>query len=302
MLNDGPGEEKKSNAPQASPPARGNTTDYAPSTSASQARGRGLTPLQTPSQTPGGGQYPFPGPHHHQQQQQQHLAQSPISGPTYRPYDAYAATTPVGRPPSQTFHFAQPSPSNYPQNVHNTMSMSPTPPSHHSQTPHSVRQSPMTTTMGHPPPLQQQQSFPPPFHHSQPSTPLGPPPPMIGRRSDQLDLSSPYHQRNHSGASNGMVAGSPAQHNLSIGNLVESPSANYHRPSSTRHSTSDYMSSADRDRSVSVSPKTKVPVRQPSIGSRHSSQQESYSARSSMQPSASMASQTGTPGRVPAAT
>lgn len=303
MLNEGPAEEKKNSAPQASPPAQGHTIDYAPSTSASQARGRGLTPLQTPLQTPGGGQYSYPGPQQQHGHPQQQPAQSPISGPPHRPYDAYAATTPVGRPPSQSFQFAQPSPSHYQANHHaqHTMSMSPTPPSHHSQTPHSVRQSPLATTMGYPPPLQQQQSFPPPFHHSQPSTPLGPPPPLIGRHPTQLDMSSPYHQRTHSGASNGMVAGSPAQHNLSIGNLVESPSANYHRPSSTRRSTSDYMSSADRDRSVSVSPKTKVPMRQPSSGSRHSSQQESYSARSSMQPSASVASQIGTPGRVQAA-
>ncbi|CZT18511.1 uncharacterized protein RCC_04356 [Ramularia collo-cygni] len=302
MLNDGPAEERRSAAPQASPPARGHTIDHAPSTSASQARNRGLTPLQTPSQTPGGSQYPFPGPPQAQQQLHQHPAQSPISGPSYRPYDAYTATTPGARPTSQNYHFAQPSPSQYQQpglHAQHTMSMSPTPPSHHSHTPHSVRQSPMATAMGQPPP-QQQQAYPSSFHRSQPSTPLGPPPPLTGRHSNQLDMSSPYHQRTYSGASNGMVTGSPAQHNLSIGSLVESPSANYHRPSSARRSTSDYMSSAERERSLSVSPKTKVPARQPSSGSRHSSQQESYSARSSMQPSASVASQMGTPVRVPA--
>ena len=80
--------------------------------------------------------------------------------------------------------------------------------------------------------------------------------------------------------SNGIVSNSPAQHHPSVGNLVESPNPHSHH----MRRTSDYLAQMDRERSVSVSPKTKVPPRPPSMSSRHSSQQEIYgSARSSMQ-------------------
>lgn len=253
-----------------------------------QPQSRGLTPLQTSSHAPGGGQYPFP--------QQQQPAQSPVSAQPrypplqmqqqYRPYDAHSATTPGARPPSHGF--AQPSPSagqfSRPHNAH--PSLSPTPSSHHSQTPHSMRQSPMAM-MGHPPPQQ-----PPPPHHyhsSQPSTPLGPPQLPQRHSNPQLDMTSPYHSRTFSGTSNGMMTNSPAHHHQSIGQAIASPAA-YSRPSPQQRRTSDhYRTSLDhtREKSESVSPKTQP--RPPSLGSRQSSQQEVHSARSSLQPGVSVA-------------
>ena len=241
-------------------------------------QGQGLTPLQTPPQAPGGVQYPFPS----------QTAQSPVGvhpGQQYRAYEVYAASTPGGRPSSHGYQFPQPTPAqHHPPGVPQGMyaypnsSLSPTPSSHHSQTPHSVRQSPLSA-MSYPPSQQHPQHQ---HQHSQPSTPLGPPPLYHQRSSHHADIHSPFHQRTLSSTSNGLMSGSPVQHHPSIGNLVESPNA-YNRPSPHLRRTSDYLSQVERERSVSVSPKTKVPPRPPSFGSRNSSQQETYSSRSSVQ-------------------
>ncbi|KAK4508623.1 hypothetical protein PRZ48_002362 [Zasmidium cellare] len=326
MLNDGdappkrpsqtspPASSRTTSATQASPPAQQNggyaptPGGYAPARPSQQQtplfgppsasagppgqfQSRGVTPLQTPS-AGGGGQYPFP---------QQPPLQSPATAhpgaqqqQQYRPYEPYSATTPGARPPSHGY--AQPSPSlgqyQHALNAAHNASLSPTPPSHPSQTPHAMRQSPLAT-MGHPPPA-------PPHHYhqqSQPNTPLGPPQLPQRHSQNQLDMSSPYHQRTYSGTSSGMISGSPAQHHPSIGNLVDSPSA-YNRPSPQARRTSDYRSSVDRERSESVSPKTIVQPRPPSLGSRHSSQQEVYSTRGSLPPSAGVAPSAATPGHV----
>lgn len=250
-------------------------------------QGTGLTPLQTPIQQ-------TPGAHY---QSQSPAAAYPAQ--QYQPYGPYPASTPGPRPPSHGMQYPQASPSQYPQqqgmpphlqHTQQTHSMSPTPPSHHSQTPHSVRHSPMS---GIPYSQQQQQQphplYPQHYQHSQPSTPLGPPPLQYPRSTNHThhDQQSPYHQRNISGASNGLASGSPAQHHPSIGNLVESPSAHPRETSHLRR-TSEYLAQQGRERSVSVSPKTKVPPRVPSRSeSRHSSQQDIYntgtSARTSLQ-------------------
>jgi len=250
-----------------------------PSAGASLCRqSTGLTPLQTQGQSQGG-QYPFP-----------QAAQSPgTAGPLgqqYRAYDSYSTWTPGARPTSHGY--PQPSPSQLPLTgvtsttyQHPTTSLSPTPPSHHSSyTPHSFRQSPLSvmSQIPHQPPPQQH------YHHpSQPSTPLGPPALLYQRTSNHSshpDVLSPYNQRTLSGTSNGFASGSPAQHHPSIGNLVDSPGAYNHHI----RRTSDHIAQIDRERSVSVSPKTKVPPRPPSLSSRHSSQQDLYgSVRSSIQ-------------------
>lgn len=329
MLNDKPAPEKKSSqssppplaggmgAPQTSPPPSsyaqngGYSAGYAPhratpgqgpgqqtplygppSASISSIQSKGLTPLQTPSQV-GGGQYPFP--------QQQPPLQSPASAHPGTTQYPSSVTTPGPRPLSHGNAHAVPqqSPSmpayQQPVNPHHH-SLSPTPSSHHSHTPSGIRQSPMAT--GYPSSYQSAHPIQH-YHQSQPNTPLGPPPQIPSRHSNtsQLDVSSPNHFRTHSGASNGVVAGSPAQHHPSIGNLVESPSL-YTRASPQTRRVSDHRSSASRERSVSVSPKTVPPPRPPSLGSRHSSQQEVYSARSSLQPGASVASQSETPHHV----
>ncbi|KAI5370889.1 putative mRNA triphosphatase Cet1, CYTH-like domain superfamily, RNA 5'-triphosphatase Cet1/Ctl1 [Septoria linicola] len=249
--------------------------------SQSQPHSRGLTPLRTPGHGPGQGtSYPFPA----QQQHHQQPLQSPVTaGPTpqqYRPFDSYASTTPGARPGNP--YGAQPSPSQYGPGAH--PSQSPTPSSHHSQTPQSMRQSPRAV-MGHPPP-----QHPPHFHPSQPSTPLGPPTHVPRHAMNGIDGASPFHQRTVSGASNGYPARSPAQHQTSITSLIESPTV--HPRQSPRRSASEYPSIIDdRARSESVSPKTKVPPRPPSLSSRHSSQHEVHSARSSLQHSTSVVSQ-----------
>jgi hypothetical protein len=242
---------------------------------------KGATPLQTPSHA-APGQYPFP----------QHPSQSPVAHPgqQYSPYAAHPAGTPGGRPMSHGNQQQQPP---TPNQMHQagvppgfqqySSSHSPTPPSHHAQTPHSVRQSPLATFAPPPQPQPVQQY---PYQQSQPSTPLGPPPLQYQRTSghgSHPEIFSPPHQRHFSSASNGIVAGSPAQHHPSVGNLIESPNA-YNRPSPQTRRTSDYLSQGDRDRSLSVSPKTKVVPRLPSHGSRASSLNDNYSARASLQP------------------
>ncbi|CAK3894176.1 mRNA-capping enzyme subunit beta [Lecanosticta acicola] len=262
-----------------------------PSASMPPSQSRGLTPLHTPSQA-GSGQYPFPP--------QQQPLQSPASAHPGQAQQYFSATTPGPRPSSHGYSSAHPQPSpsmvGYQQavNAHHN-SMSPTPSSHHSQTPSGIRQSPLAP--GHQS-AYQQPPHPSHYQHSQPNTPLGPPQiPQRHSNNSQLDVSSPIHYRSPSGASNGITAGSPAQHHPSIGNLVESPSL-LHRPSPQTRRVSDHRSSASRERSVSVSPKTVPPPRPPSLGSRHSSQQEVYSARSSLQPGASVAAQSETPHHV----
>ena len=77
---------------------------------------------------------------------------------------------------------------------------------------------------------------------------------------------------------------------------MDSPSA-YNRPSPHLRRTSDYLNQVERERSVSVSPKTKVPPRPTSLSSRHSSsQQDAYSNRSSLQ--TSVAQLAGSPSHV----
>lgn len=239
---------------------------------------KGATPLQTPSHA-APGQYPFP-----------HPSQSPVAHPgqQYSPYANHPAGAPGGRPMSHGQQQQPPTPNQMhpggvPAGFQYSSSHSPTPPSQHAQTPHSVRQSPLAT-FAHPPQPQPAQQYP--YQQSQPSTPLGPPSLQYQRTSahgSHPEMFSPPHQRHFSGASNGIVAGSPAHHHPSVGNLLESPNA-YNRPSPQMRRTSDYLSQGERDRSLSVSPKTKVVPRLPSHGSRQSSLTDNYSARASLQP------------------
>lgn len=238
---------------------------------------KGPTPLQTPSHAPPG-QYPYP----------QQPSQSPVAthpGQQYSPYSAHHSGASGSRPMSQSYP-QQPSQPHLhhggvPAGFHQYSSHSPTPPSQHGQTPHSVRQSPLATFAPPPQPLQTQQY---PYQHSQPSTPLGPPSLQYQRTSghgSHPEALSPQHSRQYSGASNGMIAGSPAQHHPSVGNLIDSPSV-YNRQSPQVRRTSDYLSQGERERSLSVSPKTRVVPRLPSHGSRQSSVNEGYGGRTSI--------------------
>lgn len=260
--------------PQYAPPPQ----EHRSPTGSLNFHSKGATPLQTPSHY-ASGQYPFP----------QNPSQSPVAthpSQQYPPYSAHPSTAPGSRPSSHGIS-QQPLSSHLPQGggpagfQQYSSSHSPTPPSQHHHTPHSVRQSPHST-FAHPPQPPQAQQYP--YQHSQPSTPLGPPSLQYQRTSghgSHPEIFSPNHQRQFSGASNGMIAGSPAQHHPSVGNLIESPSA-YSRQSPQVRRTSDYLSQGERERSESVSPKTRVVPRLPSHGSRQSSVNDVYGSRTSI--------------------
>jgi hypothetical protein len=264
--------------PQYAPPPQ----EHRSPTGSVNLQNRGVTPLQTPSHY-SSGQYPFP----------QNPSQSPVAthpSQQFGPYSGHPSAAPGSRPMSHGIAQQQQSPSSHlPQSAgpagfqQYSSSHSPTPPSQHN--PHSVRQSPHATFAPPPqPPQTQQYSYQHPHQHSQPSTPLGPPSLQYQRTSghgSHPDVFSPNHQRQFSGASNGMVAGSPAQHHPSVGNLIDSPSA-YSRQSPQMRRTSDYTSQGERDRSESVSPKTRVVPRLSSHGSRQSSVNDVYGSRASI--------------------
>nr|OQO26768.1 hypothetical protein B0A51_07372 [Rachicladosporium sp. CCFEE 5018] len=217
-----------------------------------------LTPLQTRGPP---GQFPFSGqasasPSGYSQHHTP-LTHTPGGHPQYLPQQS--------QPPSLGQHHPH---SAHPQLYRQqTSSSSPTPSSQHSQPPYGIRQSPLAATSHLP-----HQAPPPHFQQypSHPGTPLGPP--SLQQRgsahSAHQDVYSPLHQRNLSGVSNGVAGGSPARQYLHMG-----------QQQSQAPIVSEYF---ERERSLSVSPKTQVPVRVPSLGSRQSSYQEPQSARSSM--------------------
>jgi len=264
--------------PQYAPPPQ----EHRSPTGSVNLQNRGVTPLQTPSHY-ASGQYPFP----------QNTSQSPVAtqpNQQYGPYSGHPSAAPGSRPMSHGIAQQQQSPSSHlPQNAgpagfhQYSSSHSSTPPSQ--PNPHSVRHSPHATFAPPPqPPQAQQYSYQHPHQHSQPSTPLGPPSLQYQRTSghgSHPDVFSPNHQRQFSGASNGMVAGSPAQHHPSVGNLIDSPSA-YSRQSPQMRRSSDFTSQGERDRSESVSPKTRVVPRLPTHGSRQSSVNDAYGSRASI--------------------
>ncbi|KAK5709641.1 hypothetical protein LTR17_019577 [Elasticomyces elasticus] len=288
MLNNGPEPDRK--AASRTPP--GASLSLSRQTS-------GLTPLQTTSQGQTSTQYQYPSQH-----SQSPAVQQP-PGSQYQSYGSYSATTPGGRPPGQPYQYPQASPSQQAWNSQptalsaaqgTTHSHSPTPPSQHGHTPQSMRQSPLSTILHGPSQQhQQQQQTSYQYQHSQPSTPLGPPPLQYSRTSThgyQEQQQSPYHQRQSSITSNGLTTGSPAAHLASIGNILDSPGVVLRQSPHVRP-TSEYLTQVGRDRSLSVSPKTKVIPRTLSQSSRQSSQAENYgSARSSLQHQHSLSSLT----------
>lgn len=256
-----------------------------------------LTPLQTPTgtpgQAPGATGYPFPsGPY-----------QSPSQPQHYRANDAYQhqVATPGGsRPPAPLYQYSQAASSPYgapsqqqpppPPALHHSAShpsMSPTPPGFRHQPPPHVREGSMSTTQHYPHP---QPQYPMNNQHpSQPSTPLGPPSAAQFQRQFP-PAQSPYgqpHHRTSSGASHGQVHGivpnSPAQ-SVAAGHLSESPAIMGHPGPiglPKRQTSGSYVSDAERERSLSVSPKTRIVPRHNSQGSYYSNQ-DAPSARNSV--------------------
>ncbi|KAK5171716.1 uncharacterized protein LTR77_003352 [Saxophila tyrrhenica] len=277
LMNDG-GEEESSPRKNTSPEAKRNSQPSGTTPAVNGHHAQGYAHPHAHPQVPLPGYGPPPSLPTARSSGSQGFPQlhTPGQGPPdyrYRSQDGFSATTPGGRPPTASYGYpVQQSPSSASIPLpHQSTSASPTPSSHHSQhrhTPGSVRQSPqavMSQPPNQPPSAgmyQQsgayQQS---PYTQAQPRTPHGPPPPLLPQHSSSyLDMSSPVHSRTFSGTSQGnaFTAQSPA----AISNLVESPNT-FHRPSPAdlqRHST-QYLTqqfTQERERSLSVSPKTQV--------------------------------------------
>lgn len=219
-----------------------------------------LSPYQpTPFSSHGGSQYPFPGntnqsPSHGGpgfQYQQRDGQPAPISGG----YPPYGQSTPLSQTPtaatpgSAQTYFSQ----TRPQSSHSGS----TPSSAQAQTPSLARQSPSRTQQQTRAPSQ---TFVSQQYLSQPSTPLGPPS-TFGKVNSSMPRDSPgsyVHQRNHSGDSYShpaLLAQSPSSEHP--GSFRISPLGyGARRP---RNSSRDQSMSAERERSLSVSPKTRLP-------------------------------------------
>lgn len=219
-----------------------------------------LSPYQPTSfSSHGGSQYSFPGnanqsPTHSGpgfQYQQREGQTAPMSGG----YPPYGQSTPLSQTPtaatpgSAQTYFSQ----TRPQSSHSAS----TPTSAQAQNFNFARQSPSIT--------QQQirapsQAFVSPQYMSQPSTPLGPPS-TFGKVNSGMPRDSPgsyVHRRNHSGDSYShpaLLAQSPSSEHP--GAFRISPLGYGSRR--LRDSSRDQSMSAERERSLSVSPKTRLP-------------------------------------------
>lgn len=249
----------RENRPPQPPPlqAPAHTDFRSSSTSSYQSV---LSPYQPTSfSSHGGSQYPFPGnpnqsPSHGGpgfQYQQRDGQTDPISGG----YPPYAQSTPLSQTPtaatpgSAQTYFSQ----TRPQSSHSAS----TPMSAQAQTSGLAHQSPSITQQQTRAPSQ---TFVSQQYLSQPSTPLGPPS-TFGKVNSGMPRDSPgsyVHQRNHSGDSYShpaLLAQSPSSEHP--GSFRISPLGyGARRP---RNSSRDQSMSAERERSLSVSPKTRLP-------------------------------------------
>ena len=214
-----------------------------------------------------GTQYPFP----------QNTGRSPANGSSIPSYSQREHTTTVVAPKSQSYGQPNPSPftptTNTPGNIQN-YTQYPRPASSHASTPTSAQSHTQNSSRDGPQPMQthihiQTHSTSSQAYQSQPGTPLGPPPPM-GRpiANIQRDKSGSYpydHHRNLSGSSYGhQQSEQPSPTNDMSISMTASPTAYSSRqPSLTSRG---YLTDQDRERSLSVSPKTRLPS-QTRIGS-----------------------------------
>ncbi|MCJ1257407.1 mRNA-capping enzyme subunit beta [Lignoscripta atroalba] len=243
--------------PPLQPPAQRDLQSPSDSVSLHSAQ----SPYQyTPTSSRGGSQYPFP-------QNTGRNSANGSSGPAYTQREH--STTVVG---AGSQSYGQPSPSlfapttNTPGSIQNYIQY-PRPQSSHSSTPTSAqshmqsfpRESPHSK---HSQIYTQTQPYPSQPYPSQPGTPLGPPPP-IGRPSSSLHRetsgSYPYdHHRTQSGSSLGnsqALVHSPT--NEAPSSFTDSPTTYGSRHPSLN--SRSYLADQDRERSLSVSPKTRLP-------------------------------------------
>ncbi|KAI5255831.1 mRNA triphosphatase CET1 [Aureobasidium subglaciale] len=266
--------------------------DGASGRSSSQHEGsqRGsFPPPSLPPQRSSSGTYT--GAPQQQQQHQQHPQPPPPQYYQQRPQPPYQhevrhsnPSTPLAlhTPQQQQYPSSQypfpPQPNHHQQQ----QQQPPPPPPHHSPSQHYPQHTPRQQSQPHyphsmsptPPGAAHRSSHQYPPQHSQPSTPLGPPMVPFSRQSS---LAQSQHNRAASGASHAL------QHQMSIplqspanslppqfAHPQESPQAYVKRPSV------DYPTNiSERDRSLSVSPKTRVvlPTRQNSTDSSWTAQE-----------------------------
>lgn len=222
----------------------------------------------TPTSAVSGGQYPFPLNQHQspygaqgsQFSQRDGHPVGPHQSPINVSYSQYGQPTPMAQTPTATTPGSSQTYYNQgrPPSSHSVT----TPTSAQPQAPQFPRQSPSNS---HAQIRGQTQSFSAQQYLSQPGTPLGPPA-VFARSSTSLRRESPGsygHSRNHSGGShshNSISVPSPSTEHP--GSAFDSPSTIGHKQaqsSGRRQSTS-----LDRERSLSVSPKTRLPS-QPKI-------------------------------------
>lgn len=224
-----------------------------------------LSPYQkTPSSTLSTSQYPFPQTSSQSPANStkaisghQYEAQSFAPGPAQQAYGQTVALpqTPTSITPGSSY---PPFQQQRPPSSHSTS----TPTSGHAQTPTFLRDSPQQTH------AQLRGGYGPNPNHpylSQPGTPLGPPT-SLGRQGPSLRRESPGsydHKRSNSGGSHGQPLQTPT-------GILHNPSITSSTVYATQHTQSppqqNIPMSQDRERSISVSPKTTLP-RQPVLSS-----------------------------------
>jgi hypothetical protein len=223
----------------------------------------------TPSSTVSGGQYPFPPSHH---QTPQSPAQHNPYPPSFQHRESYPQTTPSSNHHPSIASHTQPSPipqtppigmpgaqpHTYLQHQRSQSSVSTsTPTSVHSQPPtynqYGPHDSPVSAAHYPPPPAQhmRQQS-----QASQPGTPLGPPPNQRQSSGGFTQPNSPYQQR-------AIQPGSFSQYQTSPASVAQRLPSTPNPYDPARSSLSEQQqhrrSQSERERSLSVSPKTRIP-------------------------------------------
>lgn len=295
LMNDGPAkneERKRSPDSQRSshppPPPLLNTQSSSHCPYASQSQSQTQTPLYNRStsisrpqsgvisQSAGSGQFSLHTPVRETTNDPHTFpSQSPASAVPGSQYRHVDGPLPLTRPPSQGYAYGQQQVSQqtpmtlYPGRFA-TSSNSPTPPSHHTQSPSSLRQSPLmsmhapahyfaTQSAQHHYPYTNQQSYQP-----APSTPLGPPQ-HVPQRVSTFHERSPFaqHHQETSGALDSFSR-PPSMHG--------SPSSHRQQSPQQLRRASEYAGGIVRQQSESVSPKTILQQR-PNSSSRQSSQQ-----------------------------
>lgn len=212
---------------------------------------------QTPTSSLGGNQYPFPqntaqsGGPSQQLHQPSHrdgsapgtkAGQLPYGQPLSSPYTPSTAT------PGSSYGYSQEHRS---QSIHSVT----TPTSAQSQAPHTHRGSPLSAGS-----QSQQFSVYPHHHHSQPGTPLGPPSSFPRSRPSlhQEHSGSFEHHRTQSGSSISALHCQLQSPIAEIHGRVTASPTTFHQ-SQIPSAGQDYLADRERERSLSVSPKTMLP-------------------------------------------